>query len=68
MPYELRRKSPCILGRLHRVDGGKFAGSGERRRVSLGGREGRAEIYKSYSRTGCQSMQKKDFMLRFMKK
>ena len=34
-----------------RVDGGKFRGRQERRTVSLGTREGRAEINKSYSMT-----------------
>lgn len=35
------------------VDGEKLAGRGEMRSISLGEREGGAEIYKSCSRIGC---------------
>ena len=53
-----------------RVGGGKFRGRGERRmrRVSLGRREGRAEINKSYSVTGCQCNNRRKTMLRVMKR
>ena len=50
-----------------RVDGGKFRGRGERRMVSLGRREGRAEINESHSMTGCQCNNRRKTLLRVMK-